>query len=374
MGIRFDETTKRYTVMVARRHPKTGESQNLKRTTKGNNQPITTMAEAVQIQKVLLNELQRRQIDDIVPQWPRVIKLWAECALERGLGQKTVENYLLCLEKHTMADWSRRRISEITTQDIRDLMAKRMVGLSEGHKKSMIKFIKAIFQHGVEIGAIQRNPTPVMKFRIGDKIKGVLTESQVRNFLEQAKQMESEWYEIWATAIYTGMRSGELYALKWDRVNLEGMKIKVDTSWNNSDGFKCTKSGDDRMVEIAKNLLPILQELKLKNSAHSEFVLPRIRAWDKGDQARELRMFLMGMGLPAIRFHDLRATWATILLSKGVPPIKVMFAGGWKDMKTMMIYMRKSGVDTQGIMDDMDLHNPSRQGAEVIKFSGRGPL
>jgi integrase len=90
----------------------------------------------------------------------------------------------------------------------------------------------------------------------------VLTESQVRNFLEQAKQMESEWYEIWATAIYTGMRSGELYALKWDRVNLEGMKIKVDTSWNNSDGFKCTKSGDDRMVEIAKICCRFFKNLK----------------------------------------------------------------------------------------------------------------
>jgi integrase len=97
----------------------------------------------------------------------------------------------------------------------------------------------------------------------------------------------------------------------------------------------------------------------MKNSAHSEFVLPRIRAWDKGDQARELRMFLMGMGLPAIRFHDLRATWATILLSKGVPPIKVMIAGGWKDIKTLMIYMRKAGVEIQGIMDDMDLTTPA---------------
>ena len=42
------------------------------------------------------------------------------------------------------------------------------------------------------------------------------------------------------------------------------------------------------------------------------------------------------LGLPDIRFHDLRATWATIMLSKGVEPIKVMSMGGWKDIKTMM--------------------------------------
>lgn len=374
MGIKYDEQKQRYSVLVARRHPKTGESQNLKRITNEQGQPITSMAEAQRIQKILMAELERRHLEAVVPSWSKVIKMWADCALDRGLGKKTVGNYLLCLEKHTIPEWKHRRINEITTQDIRDLMASRMTGLSEGHKKSMIKFIKAIFQHGIEIGAIQRNPTPQMKFRIGDKIKGVLTESQVRVFLEQAKQMDSEWYEIWATAIYTGMRNGELYALKWDRVSFENRTIKVDTSWNSSDGFKCTKSGDDRIVEIAPNLMPILQELKFKNSAHSEFVLPRIRAWDKGDQARELRMFLMGMGLPPIRFHDLRATFATILLSKGVPPIKVMYAGGWKDLKTMMIYMRKAGVEIRGMMDQMDLHNPSRRGAEVINFTGRATL
>ena len=72
-----------------------------------------------------------------------------------------------------------------------------------------------------------------------------------------------------------------------------------------------------------------------------------------------LRMFLCGLGLPAIRFHDLRATWATLLLSKGVEPIKVMIMGGWKDLKTMQIYVRKAGVDIAGATDCLDFHNGS---------------
>lgn len=65
-------------------------------------------------------------------------------------------------------------------------------------------------------------------------------------------------------------------------------------------------------------------------------------------------MFLAGVGLPQIRFHDLRTTWATIMLSKGVEPIKVMMMGGWKDMKTMQIYVRKAGVSIQGVTDKLD--------------------
>ena len=90
----------------------------------------------------------------------------------------------------------------------------------------------------------------------------------------------------------------------------------------------------------------------------------------EGDQARELRMFLSGLGLPAIRFHDLRATWAILLLSKGVQPLKVMMMmGGWKDLKTMQIYVRKAGVDIKGASDCLALHDNSvKQNAQVFKL------
>lgn len=70
-------------------------------------------------------------------------------------------------------------------------------------------------------------------------------------------------------------------------------------------------------------------------------------------------MFLQGLGLPRIRFHNLRATWATIMLSMGIAPINVMAMGGWKDLKTMQFYIRKAGVDTLGISDLLSLHSPN---------------
>lgn len=124
------------------------------------------------------------------------------------------------------------------------------------------------------------------------------------------------------------------------------------------------------MLEIPTPLLPLLKELKLK-SAGSNFVLPRLSKWDKGEQARELRIFLKLVGLPEIRFHDLRASWATWLLGKGVVPVKVMAQGGWKDMKTMMIYLRKAGIDIVGstsVLDDIQTHGVGQ--AEVIALHG----
>ena len=68
-------------------------------------------------------------------------------------------------------------------------------------------------------------------------------------------------------------------------------------------------------------------------------------------------MFLQGMGIPPVRFHDLRATWATLLLCKRVEPIRVMKMGGWEGIKTMMIYTQKAGVDIRGVSDVLNLHD-----------------
>jgi integrase len=155
-------------------------------------------------------------------------------------------------------------------------------------------------------------------------------------------------------ALYTGMRNGELIALTWDKVDIPSRRILVNRSWNNKEGFKSTKSGDDRYVEIAPDLIPILETLKTRDDA-SDYVLPRVEKWSKGEQARDLRMFLKGMGLPVVRFHDLRASWATMMMSLGVEPIKVMKMGGWKDLKTMDRYVRLGGIDIQGVTDNLKL-------------------
>lgn len=67
-------------------------------------------------------------------------------------------------------------------------------------------------------------------------------------------------------------------------------------------------------------------------------------------------MFLKGSGTKLVKFHGLRASWATIMIRKGVPAAKVMAMGGWKDLKTMEHYVSLSGMNVDGITDDLELH------------------
>ncbi len=367
MGIAFDESSRSYKVSFYKRHPKTGQPVRAAR------QGIKTKAEANRVYTELVIQVDQQLQEKVVPKWGSLLEEYKRASLEREMTAKTVENYYVCLKAHTIDEhgddkgWKNRLVNSITTEEIRARIKARVGDKAPSHQKNMLKFIRGVFKYAVEIGVISRNPTPDMKFRTGDKIKRVLTEPQVEILLNKAKEYNWEWYPHITVALYTGMRNGEIYALTWDKVNLDERKMLVDSSWNKKDGFKSTKTGNDRMVEIAPPLLPLLRELKLK-SADSHFVLPRISQWDEGHQAAALRMFLIGLGLPVVRFHDLRATWATLMLGKGVEPAKVMIMGGWNDIKTMMIYMRKAGIDIRGITDCLKLHNPSRDTGKLLAF------
>ena len=326
-----------------------------------------TLTEARKARLDLIKEVEEQIKQFRDPKWGELVKEVIQDMEDEGLGKNTIYNYRTCLEGNTLPCWGRKRVSEITTGAIKQFFRENRSKWSESHTKNMVKMIKKVLEHAREQDYINRNPMPNIRTKANFKLKTVLKESHIKAFLKMARQLNDPWYPIWATAIYTGMRNGELYALRWDNVSIEQKLIKVCEAWDNKNGFKdTTKSGDDRIVEIASPLLVIFQELRLANP-NSEFVLPRMTKWDKGEQARELRTFLIGMGLPPIRFHDLRASWATLMLTKGIEPIKVMKMGGWKELKTMERYVRQAGVDIKGITTCLDdIHDPRFTGGEVV--------
>lgn len=362
MGVKLNEKTKKWEVSVSGRHPITKKPQSLRRI------GIKSKAEAKRVEKLLAIKLHEKFHEAICPSWKESVLRFKKSSLERGLRERTIENYVLCLEKHTFPIWADRTVDSIKTGDITDLIKVKLSEKSPSHQKNMLKYINGVMNFALEQGFINRNPCPRLKFRIGDKHKGVLTMEQARIFLDKANEIDHEYYPHWMMALYTGMRNGELYALTWDKVDLKNRKILVSSGWTKKDGYKdYTKSGDDRLVEIAEDLIPLLIQLKT-TSDESTFVLPRIDTWDKGDQARELRKFLHVLGLPQIRFHDLRASWCTMMLSLGIEPVKVMKMGGWKDLKTIQIYFRQAGVDIKGITEKLKIHNPAKQIGEVLEF------
>lgn len=180
-----------------------------------------------------------------------------------------------------------------------------------------------------------------------EKMPEILNLSQIRDLLKYGGEINHEWFYHWALALFTGMRSGELYALQWDQVDFDNNLIFVHRNWTNKTGIGPTKGRYWRSVPIGNSqVLKLLHELK-KIMAGDKFVLPHPIAWSRGEQARILRTFCEGCGFPSIKFHTLRACWATQLVRDGVASSVVMKMGGWKDIKTMQRYIRLAGIEIE---------------------------
>jgi len=96
-----------------------------------------------------------------------------------------------------------------------------------------------------------------------DKRPEILKSHEIRKLLYEPKAQGHDWYYIWGMTLLTGMRNGELYALRWEDVDFDSSLIKVERSYNFKVGeYKDTKAGYWRSVPISSELRSLLLEIK----------------------------------------------------------------------------------------------------------------
>ena len=341
MAVWFDEERGRWSARASGRHPITKKPSNLVRV------GMKTKTEAERMERKLIAQLQAKFLESAHPLFPTVVEEDLEQMAKEGMsGVDYQSNKKFCLGKHASPIWKFKRIDQITTLEIKNVVSE--ADCSETYKKDILKYIRQVFNFALEAGYINRNPCPKMKFKINQKMFDVLNEKELKKFLREAKKRKHPWYPVWLVAVHSGMRASELYSLEMTSIDLHTNMIKVQKSFSRKTGIKhSTKAMYDRIFEMYPPLRKMVEKL-MKERAGEQFLLPRLKDWDSGCQAAVLREFLNEIGVTSVRFHDLRASWATLLLSKGVPPAQVMKMGGWKDWKTFQRYIRKAGIDIRG--------------------------
>lgn len=289
-------------------------------------------------------------------------KVFAEAGyIGRKMEQQTLNDHVNRINRFC-APWKDVICSKLTRGDGREILriAKEKHNASITLQRKLKTSINMVFTWGIEEKLIKGvHQSPVFGLQIEDddeteKVPPILTLAQVKILLSEAKGVNHPWYPIWAFALLTGMRSGELFALKWSSIDLDNRLIRVYESyaWRKKK-TKSTKAGYWRNVPISDQLFKLIVELK-SLTGHCEYVLPRANGWEDGYAAKHLREFLKRHGIDDyVVFHTLRACFATHLLASGAEPAKVMKIGGWKDFKTFEIYIRLAGVDVLGVTDKL---------------------
>lgn len=249
---------------------------------------LLTLRKAETVEFELKRELAKLKEKDVPYRWGEWLN---ECLgmMKMSYRPSTLYSYETTLNKWVTPLWREAELNQITKKDVHELIYERLPQAKTLHtRKYVLKLIKRVLQMAVDHGKLDRNPCQGLMIKVPEADKLVLTNDEAKLFLTEAKITNHRFYPIWLMALFTGMRSGELYALRWCDVDLVAGTISVTRSWSSKNGYTTTKTQKTRVVPIGSELLAFLKEYKLMRSKE-EFVLPHLNEWSRGDGANVTR-------------------------------------------------------------------------------------
>ncbi len=210
-------------------------------------------------------------------------------------------------------------------------------GLAPKTVMNTVRVLSSLLSQAVEDGLVSTNvalkPGRFLP-RISKRRKvNPLTREEVRVFLETIRRQAPRYYPLFLCAVRTGLRLGELLALQWGDLDLRSRYLLVQRSY--SHGHLTTPKNDEvRRVDCSRELTRTLKDLhterQLEAAATGAAMSPWVFCSETGglldpDNLRH-RVFypaLRAAGLRKIRIHDLRHTFASLLLQQGESPVYV---------------------------------------------------
>ena len=195
----------------------------------------------------------------------------------------------------------------------------------------------SMMRHAVEIGWLDSAPT-IRKHRTQTpELRYLRTVDEVRQFLSASADEGPMIEALYATAVQSGLREGELAGLRWDDVDLKRRLITVQRSYDGP-----TKSARVRYVPIGDGLLPVLRAHRLRRAGRLVFSNEAQTMLRRDSRAfRQVLHRVLersGLGRRYICFHGLRHTFATHWMMNGGDVFKLQKILGHQSIETTMRY------------------------------------
>ncbi len=288
---------------------------------------------------------------------------------KKTLKYNTWTSYQKLIKLHMLPVWKNRRLDSFTKIDVRKLLLEKQ---NDGLVINNLRIcISAIFQHAVESEILQTNPARALgrAFRNGVSKTHVqfLSKDQVSAFLEVVQKGAPEFYDFCLCAFRTGMRLGELLGLAWDCVDFNAKQIVVRRNFSHKH-WDTPKSHKVRHVDMSNQLSAVLRERFQKRNKDLQcrsfetekiyLVFPNQNGEPLNPDRFRVEIFqplLTKAKLPKIRLHDMRHTYASLLLQAGAPIHYVKEQLGHSSIATTVdLYGHCQAGANRSVLDSLD--------------------
>lgn len=248
--------------------------------------------------------------------------------IDHANAPTTAANYRGVWKKHAEPIIGRKRLSTFDSPDVvtlyRQLQAK-------GVSPAMIAKLRVVLHRAFEVARQRRdfigdNPFGLVKPpRYTAKEMHALTLPQAQRLIATAQASGDRYEAAVVLAVTCGMRLGEILGLRWDDIEWKGRAIAVRRSVQEVCGRFTISEGKTstarRKITLGSIALAALKRRK-KIAESDEWVFTTTAGTFVGRTALRERSFkplLRKAKVPTVRFHDLRHSFASLLLQQGVP-------------------------------------------------------
>ncbi len=263
------------------------------------------------------------------------IDFWYQTYCKHTIRLTTQLEYESRIYKHIIPEIGSIPLNKLTQADLQQFYARTKssgrkikvesygAGLSDRAVRAIHANCRSALEKAVQEGLIRVNPAigcklPPKKSR---EMK-VLTQNEVIRFLNRAK--EEGYYELFLLELGTGIRRGEILALKWGDLNFTTGELRIERQVNVFNGEQVISvpktKASIRTVILPPSLLQILSEYK--ETVNSEWMFPSpldsTKTRHPSAVRKRMQIILERAGCKKVRFHDLRHTFSVMALENGM--------------------------------------------------------
>lgn len=270
------------------------------------------------------------------------LRQWLKEYASMNTTDRTQESYTSIIKRHLIPALGRVPLAELQPQHIQSYYAEKLSkGRADGKgglsARSVVyhhRILSKALDYAVKMGVVVRNVANVVQPPRTQRITmSTLSPEEVTRFLETAQ--DTDYYVYFATLLYTGLRRGELLALRWRNLDLDiGTLTVVETAYRLDNGeyrIKEPKTPQSRrtvtlsssLVELFKAYRADQELLRIQLGVtlgidDFAFIRPDGSPINPNAVTLAFKRILKRAGLKGIRMHDLRHTHATLM-----PPRRV---------------------------------------------------
>ncbi len=259
---------------------------------------------------------------------------------DRSCKPSTLRDYRSTLGAHLLPAFGETPLEDVTAASV-DRWRASLTGLSPRTKNKLLVVMHGVMRRAAHVWGLSGNPVAgVEKQRTrstGDL--EVFSPEEVLALIRAAASAQDG--AIFLTAAFTGLRRGELLALRWRDVDFAGSLIRVRGSYA-AGALTSPKSGKVRSVPMAPDVARALAELgqRVDWTGEDDLVFPGEGGdyLDGSALRRRYASALKRAGLRQLRFHDLRHTFGTRMIAQA-DIRRVQEWMGHADVQTTMRYL-----------------------------------